>query len=77
MDMKKRRDMQLLYVTDEAIMEEQSVCRKKLQKLNSRRASECSSGSRNICANRWRKAVPDYCCNHIATIQKKDCGTEC
>ena len=34
MDMKKRRDMQLLYVTDEAIMEEQSVCRKKLQKLN-------------------------------------------
>ena len=34
MDMKKRRDMQLLYVADEAIMEEQSVCRKKLQKLN-------------------------------------------
>ena len=34
MDMKKRRDMQLLHVTDEAIMEEQSVCRKKLQKLN-------------------------------------------
>ena len=32
--MKKRRDMQLLYVADEAIMEEQSVCRKKLQKLN-------------------------------------------
>ena len=26
--------MQLLYVADEAIMEEQSVCRKKLQKLN-------------------------------------------
>ena len=34
MDMKKRRDMQLLYVADEAIMEEQSACRKKLQKLN-------------------------------------------
>ena len=34
MDMKKRRDMQLLYVADEAIIEEQSVCRKKLQKLN-------------------------------------------
>ena len=30
--MKKRRDMQLLYVADEAIIEEQSVCRKKLQK---------------------------------------------
>ena len=27
MDMKKRRDMQLLYVADEAIMEEQSDCR--------------------------------------------------
>ena len=26
--------MQLLYVADEAIFEEQSVCRKKLQKLN-------------------------------------------
>lgn len=34
MDMKKRRDGQLLYVADEAIMEEQSGCRKKLQKLN-------------------------------------------
>lgn len=34
MDMRKRRDMQLLYITDEAIMAEQSVCRKKLQKLN-------------------------------------------
>lgn len=34
MDMKKRRDMQLLYVADEAIMEEHCVCRKKLQKLN-------------------------------------------
>ena len=34
MDMKKRRDMQLFYVADEAIIEEQSVCRKKLQKLN-------------------------------------------
>ena len=30
MDMKKRRDMQLLYVADEAIMEEQSVCRKEI-----------------------------------------------
>ena len=34
MDMRKRRDMQLLYVSDDSIMEEQSVCRKKLQKLN-------------------------------------------
>ena len=23
------------------------------------------------------KQSPDYCCDHIATIQKKDCGTEC
>ncbi len=34
MDMRKRRDMQLLYICDDAIMAEQSVCRKKLQKLN-------------------------------------------
>lgn len=34
MDMKKRRDMQLLYISDEAIMAEQSICRKKLQKFN-------------------------------------------
>ncbi len=34
MDMKKRRDMQLAYVSDEAVMEEQRVCRQKLQKLN-------------------------------------------
>ncbi len=34
MDMKKRRDMQIAYVTDESIMEEQKRCRKLLQKLN-------------------------------------------
>ena len=34
MDMKKRRDLQLAYIADEAIMEEQSRCRKILQKLN-------------------------------------------
>ena len=33
MDMKKRRDLQLAYIADEAIMEEQSRCRKILQKL--------------------------------------------
>ena len=32
MDMKKRRDLQLAYIADEAIMEEQSRCRKILQK---------------------------------------------
>ena len=34
MDMKKRRDMQLAYIADEAVMEEQMKCRKILQKLN-------------------------------------------
>ena len=34
MDMRKRRDMQMAYVTDEAILEEQKKCRKLLQKLN-------------------------------------------
>ena len=32
--MKKRRDMQLAYISDEAVMEEQIKCRKILQKLN-------------------------------------------
>lgn len=34
MDMKKRRDMQLAYVSDEAVIAEQVECRKILQKLN-------------------------------------------
>ena len=34
MDMKKRRDKQLAYVSDESVMEEQKACRKILQKLN-------------------------------------------
>ena len=34
MDMKKRRDMQLAYISDETVMEEQVKCRKILQKLN-------------------------------------------
>ena len=34
MDMKKRRDMQLAYISDEAVMEEQIKCRKILKKLN-------------------------------------------
>ncbi len=34
MDMKKRRDMQLAYISDETVMEEQIKCRKILQKLN-------------------------------------------
>ena len=34
MDMKKRRDMQLAYISDETVMEEQKKCRKILQKLN-------------------------------------------
>lgn len=34
MDMKKRRDMQLAYISDEAVMEEQRIGRKILQKLN-------------------------------------------
>ncbi len=34
MDMKKRRDMQLAYISDEAVMEEQKRCRKIMQKLN-------------------------------------------
>lgn len=31
---KERRDAQMAYISDESIMEEQAVCRKKLQKLN-------------------------------------------
>lgn len=31
---KERRDAQLAYISDESIMEEQKICRKKLQKLN-------------------------------------------
>lgn len=34
MDMRKRRDMQLAYVTDESVMAEMANCRKILQKLN-------------------------------------------
>lgn len=34
MDMRKRRDAQLAYISDESIFEEQIVCRKILQKLN-------------------------------------------
>lgn len=34
MDMKKRRDMQLAYISDQAVMDEQIKCRKILQKLN-------------------------------------------
>ena len=34
MDMKKRRDMQLAYISDEAVIEEQRIGRKILQKLN-------------------------------------------
>lgn len=33
MDMKQRRDRQLAYITDEAVMEEMGRCRKILQKL--------------------------------------------
>ena len=32
--MRKRRDMQLAYIADEAAMEEMARCRKILQKLN-------------------------------------------
>ena len=34
MDMRKRRNMQMAYISDEAVMEEQAGCRKILQKLN-------------------------------------------
>ena len=34
MDMRKRRTMQMAYISDEAVMEEQAECRKILQKLN-------------------------------------------
>ena len=34
MDMRNRRDMQLAYVADEAVMEEMTVCKRLLQKLN-------------------------------------------
>ena len=34
MDMKKRRDLQMAYVTDQAILKEQKKCRQLLQKLN-------------------------------------------
>lgn len=34
MDMRKRRDMQLAYISDESVFQEQLVCRRILQKLN-------------------------------------------
>ena len=34
MDMRKRRNMQMAYISDEAVMDEQAECRKILQKLN-------------------------------------------
>lgn len=34
MDMKKRRDMQLAYISDEEVMKEQDTCKRILQKLN-------------------------------------------
>ena len=34
MDMRKRRNMQMAYISDEAVMDEQAGCRKILQKLN-------------------------------------------
>ena len=34
MDMRKRRNMQMAYISDEAVMGEQAECRKILQKLN-------------------------------------------
>lgn len=34
MDQRKRRDQQILYITDEAVLEEQKKCRAILQKLN-------------------------------------------
>lgn len=34
MDMRKRRNMQMAYISDEVVMDEQSGCRKILQKLN-------------------------------------------
>lgn len=30
----ERRDAQMAYISDDSIMQEQQVCRKKLQKLN-------------------------------------------
>ena len=34
MDMRKRRDAQLAYISDESVFEEQVACRRILQKLN-------------------------------------------
>ncbi len=34
MDMRKRRDMELAYITDESVLQEQSKCRKILQRFN-------------------------------------------
>ena len=34
MDMRKRRNMQMAYISDETVMDEQAKCRKILQKLN-------------------------------------------
>ena len=45
MDMKKRRDLQLAYIADETIMEEQRRCRKILQKLL---CNHCSDNSLQI-----------------------------
>lgn len=73
MDMKKRRNMQMAYVADEAAMEEQAKCRKILQKLNfadrsdfdgiAKIAKELLGKSEDACIN------PPFYCDYGLNIE--------
>lgn len=66
MDMKERRDRQLAYISDEAVMEEQMRCRKILQRLNFADRSDFE-GIAEIVKELWGKSEgacinsPFYC----------------
>ena len=45
---KERRDAQMAYVSDDSIMEEQKICRRKLQKLNFMDRSDFEIGRAHV-----------------------------
>ena len=73
MDMRKRRNMQMAYISDEAVMDEQAECRKILQKLNfmdrsdfdgiSEVVTELFGKSDGACVN------PPFCCDYGSHIE--------
>ena len=75
MNMKKRRDMQLAYIADEAVMEEQKRCRKILQKLNFADRSDFD-GIAEIVKELFGKSEgawinPPFYCDYGSHIEKK------